>query len=146
LTWSTIVVGTDGSERAGRAVSHAGALAAAFSAELFVVSAYGGARGRPDPGALPAELEWTATAAGRAQEMAAAGAELARAAGADRVRPIGMAGEPLEVLNAVAAERDADLIVVGSRGMRGASRFVTGSVPNELTHHALCDVLVVQTD
>jgi hypothetical protein len=44
----------------------------------------------------------------------------------------------------VAEEVHADLIVVGNRGMRGARRML-GSIPNHISHHAACDVLVVDT-
>jgi nucleotide-binding universal stress UspA family protein len=54
-------------------------------------------------------------------------------------------GNPAEVLLSVAAEQDADLIVVGNRGMQGAARFLLGSVPNRIAHHANCSVLIVQT-
>ena len=40
---------------------------------------------------------------------------------------------------------DADLIVVGSRGMTGAKRFLLGSVPNKVAHHAFCNVMIVYT-
>ena len=53
-------------------------------------------------------------------------------------------GDPADVILQVAREVDADLIVVGNRGMHGARR-VLGSVPNTLSHHADCSVLIVQT-
>jgi nucleotide-binding universal stress UspA family protein len=53
-------------------------------------------------------------------------------------------GDPAEAILQVAGEVDADLIVVGNRGMQGARR-VLGSVPNTLSHHADCSVLIVQT-
>jgi nucleotide-binding universal stress UspA family protein len=53
-------------------------------------------------------------------------------------------GDPADSLIAAAREHDADVIVLGSRGMRGARR-VLGSVPNKVSHHAPCDVLIVQT-
>ena len=53
-------------------------------------------------------------------------------------------GDAADSLIAAAKEHDADLIVLGSRGMRGARR-VLGSVPNKVSHHAPCDVLIVQT-
>ena len=53
-------------------------------------------------------------------------------------------GDPADVILQVAREVDADLIVVGNRGMHGARR-VLGSVPNTLSHHAECSVLIVQT-
>lgn len=146
MTWRTIVVGTDGSEGAEKAVAHAGALSAALGADLVVVCAYSDDRDGPPRDAVPADLEWAATAAGNAQAAARRGAELADALGARGATPLSMPGLPLEVLAATAREHDAGLIVVGSRGMRSASRFIVGSVANEVTHHANCDVLVVRTD
>ena len=53
-------------------------------------------------------------------------------------------GTPAEVLCDLAAHLDADLIVVGNRGMQGGRRFL-GSVPNTVSHHAPCSVLIVDT-
>jgi nucleotide-binding universal stress UspA family protein len=54
-------------------------------------------------------------------------------------------GEAAEVLIDVATAQSADVIVVGNRGMTGAKRFLLGSVPNRVAHHAPCSVLVVRT-
>lgn len=53
-------------------------------------------------------------------------------------------GDPVDVLVQVAEEVDADLVVVGDRGMKGARR-VLGSVPNSISHQAPCSVLIVET-
>jgi nucleotide-binding universal stress UspA family protein len=42
--------------------------------------------------------------------------------------------------------RGADLIVVGNKGMTGAKRFLLGSVPNKVSHHAPCSVLIIRTE
>jgi nucleotide-binding universal stress UspA family protein len=55
-------------------------------------------------------------------------------------------GDPAEALIAVAEEQDADLLVVGNRGMSRASRFLLGSVVNKVSHHAPCNVLILRTD
>jgi nucleotide-binding universal stress UspA family protein len=55
------------------------------------------------------------------------------------------AGDPASALIEAAEDTLADVIVVGSRGMTGASRFLLGSVPNKVSHHAPCDVLIVHT-
>ena len=55
-------------------------------------------------------------------------------------------GDPAEVLIEAAVDAGADLIVVGNKGMGGVKRFVMGSVPNKVSHHAPCSVLVVRTD
>lgn len=54
-------------------------------------------------------------------------------------------GEPAEAILNVAEETDADLIVVGNKGMTGARRFLLGSVPNNVSHHAPCSVMIVRT-
>jgi hypothetical protein len=45
----------------------------------------------------------------------------------------------------VADEQAADLIVVGNTGMRGAQRFLLGSVPGKISHHATCSVMIIRT-
>jgi nucleotide-binding universal stress UspA family protein len=55
-----------------------------------------------------------------------------------------VAAHPATAILSVAEAVGADLIVVGNRGMQGTRR-VLGSVPNHISHHAHCDVLVVDT-
>jgi nucleotide-binding universal stress UspA family protein len=55
-------------------------------------------------------------------------------------------GNPAEVLITETDELAADLLVVGSVGMRGARRFLLGSVPNNVSHHSVTDLLIVKTD
>ena len=147
MTWSTIVVGTDGSDTAGRAVAHAAELAAATGAGLVVVTAYTERPGGPPPEApVPGDIQWAVTPSAGAEDVARAAAEAARRAGAREVRARTAPGEADRVLLEVAADVGADLVVVGSKGMTSAARFVTGSVPNALSHHADRDVLIVRTD
>jgi nucleotide-binding universal stress UspA family protein len=54
-------------------------------------------------------------------------------------------GDPADAILDVAEERQADLIVVGNKGMTGAKRFLLGSVPNKVSHHAPCSVLIIRT-
>jgi nucleotide-binding universal stress UspA family protein len=53
-------------------------------------------------------------------------------------------GDPAEVIIEVANEQQADLIVVGSRGLTGIKRFRLGSVSNKVSHHAPCSVMIVR--
>ena len=53
-------------------------------------------------------------------------------------------GEPGEALVQIADEQNAQMIIVGNRGMTGARRML-GSVPNWVSHHARCDLLIVAT-
>ena len=54
-------------------------------------------------------------------------------------------GDAADAILDVAEEQAADLIVVGNKGMTGAKRFLLGSVPNKVSHHAPCSVLIVRT-
>jgi nucleotide-binding universal stress UspA family protein len=54
-------------------------------------------------------------------------------------------GNPAKALVTIAGQVDADLIVVGNRGMKGLKGKVLGSVPNEVSHHASCAVLILDT-
>jgi nucleotide-binding universal stress UspA family protein len=45
----------------------------------------------------------------------------------------------------VGDEGDYDLLVVGNKGMTGASRFFLGSVPNKVSHHVQRSLLIVRT-
>jgi nucleotide-binding universal stress UspA family protein len=53
-------------------------------------------------------------------------------------------GEAADLITQVAEQVNADLIVVGNKGMKGARRLL-GSVPNRVAHRALCSVLIVRT-
>jgi nucleotide-binding universal stress UspA family protein len=54
-------------------------------------------------------------------------------------------GDPADAILDVAEEKKADLIVVGNKGMTGAKRFLLGSVPNKVSHHAPCSVMIIRT-
>lgn len=137
--FSKILVGTDGSDTASVAVAHAGALAARLGARLIVVSAY-----RP-----AAETESTLGPGGtEARDDVARSVlehEVRRLGDGANVRTLVQAGNPADVLLDVAEEEGVDLIVVGNRGMTGGKRFLLGSVPNNVSHHAPCHLLIVHT-
>jgi nucleotide-binding universal stress UspA family protein len=134
----SIVVGTNGSHTAKRAVAEAARLAAALGAEVHVVSAYEGSTAvERDFVAPPPESDVTAAALADAAEVLRAGnvpveVHTARGTAAD-------------ALLDVAAAVGASMIVVGNQGMHGARR-VLGSVPNTVSHRARCNVLIVSTD
>jgi len=60
-----------------------------------------------------------------------------------RTHPI--QGDPADAILNVAEEIKADLIVVGNKGMTGARRYFLGSVPNKVSHHAPCSVMIIRT-
>lgn len=148
MTYDSIVVGTDGSATAERAVTHAATLAAADGARLVIVTAYtpgeGAAHG-VDPDAVPVDIRFTLTDRVQAEELGAHGRELAKSAGAGKIVVQATPGEAAEVLLDAAKDFDAGLIVVGSRGLSSHAHFILGSVAASVAHHAPCDVLVAHT-
>jgi len=141
-----VVVGTDGSATAAQAVGHAAQLASACRAKLTIVSAYTRRDANlAELSAPPGDDDWVATDAAGAEDHVIAAQAIARARGAEQVAGRTEAGDPAAVLLDLASEVGADVIVVGSRGMAAASRFLLGSVPNRVSHHADCDVVIVRT-
>jgi nucleotide-binding universal stress UspA family protein len=149
MAYSTVVVGTDGSATAETAVKHAGKLAADHGARLVIVTAYEDDGDDPVSRArtrnAPEVIKWALTDRRQAEEKARYGKSLAAESGATSVVAHAVAGNPPDVLLEVAEDFGADVIVVGSKGLTGASRFVLGSVASAVSHHAPCDVLIVQT-
>ena len=122
--YSRILVGTDGSATAARAVDRAVEVATVTGASLTVLSA-----GKGDSGLKVAQQE------------------------ADRHRDSGVqidarssSKDPVSALIDTAEEGGYDLIVVGNKGMTGARRFIPiGAVPNKVIHHLPTAVLIVRT-
>jgi nucleotide-binding universal stress UspA family protein len=143
----SIVVGTDGSDTAKEAVRQATELAKALGASIHLVSAYepiGEGRLREERQQIPDDLQWmvnpredvdaTLKEAGGAIEEAGVNVEI-----------YAREGDPADAILDVAEEQSADLIVVGNKGMTGAKRFLLGSVPNKVSHHAPCSVMIIRT-
>ena len=143
--YTHVMVGTDGSVTAVQAVRHAALLAVACRARLTVVSAYTRREGTVAELVPPESDSWMVTDAAAANEHVIEGQALARSVGVDVVGARTEAGDPSAVLLDLAAEVGADVIVVGSMGMAAPTRFVLGSVPNRVSHHANCDVIIVRT-
>jgi nucleotide-binding universal stress UspA family protein len=143
----SIVVGTDGSATAGEAVREAIELAKAIGASLQVVSAYepvSSQRLREEARQAPEDLQWMVNPREDVEATLREAAERIQAAGVG-VTTYAREGDPADAILDVAEERGADLIVVGNKGMTGAKRFLLGSVPNKVSHHAPCSVLIVRT-
>jgi nucleotide-binding universal stress UspA family protein len=137
---ATVAVGTDGSATASKAVEAAVEIAQRFDAKLVLLSASQGARARGAP-SRSEEVDWAFDNDARVREM------LSRTEQELRERKIDCStlleeGDPADVLVRLAEECDADLLVIGNRGMQ---RRVLGSVPNSVTHRAPCSVYVVKT-
>jgi nucleotide-binding universal stress UspA family protein len=145
--FGSIVVGTDGSETAREAVRQAGDLAARVGATIDLVSAYepvSTARLREEQQQVPKDMEWMINPREDVEATLAEAADEIREAGVE-VHTFAREGDPADAILDVAEERDSDLIVVGNKGMTGAKRFLLGSVPNKVSHHAPCSVMIIRT-
>jgi len=143
----SIVVGTDGSDTATQAVRQAIELARSVGARIDLVSAYepvSDARLREESVHVPEDLQWMINPREDVQATLEAAASEIRAAGVE-VEVFALQGDPADAILDVAEERGSDLIVVGNKGMTGAKRFLLGSVPNKVSHHAPCSVLIIRT-
>jgi nucleotide-binding universal stress UspA family protein len=161
--YETVLVGTDGSPTAMRAVEMASTLTTTLGAKESIVCAYQPPtehelkqlRGDPnDPvnqwsaGRMeretPEEFRWRIAGAVQAEDVLERASERAGATGADfEVRSV--EGHPAETLISLAGDEGFDLIAVGSVSMRGPKRFMLGNVPQRVSHHAPTDVLILKT-
>jgi ubiquinone biosynthesis protein len=130
-----ILVGTDRSDSATRAVEWAAEMAERYAAELLVLRVV-----------APEHLIGSApTAASRDAELAEL-AELAqRLAGARGRARLEYDSQPAEAIVQVAEQERADIVVVGNVSMRDRTEFLLGSVPNRVSHNAPCTVVIVNT-
>jgi nucleotide-binding universal stress UspA family protein len=125
-----VVVATDRSKTADRAVGWASRLAEAYGAELLLLQV------------LPAT-------AGASDGVAAAAADLTRYAESlagvrGRAKVVVDADPAQAILDAVEEER-ADNVVVGNVGMSGRKQFLLGNIPNRISHSARCSIVIVNT-
>jgi nucleotide-binding universal stress UspA family protein len=148
----SIVVGTDGSETANEAVRQAAELAGLLGARVHLVCVYEpvpepvpGAHDGPSDVDVHAESGWVLRPREAVDATLAAAAAVFAAAGVEEVDLYAQRGDPADAILDVAEERGADLIIVGNRGRTGAKRFLLGSVPNRISHHAPCAVLIIRT-
>ena len=145
--FTRIVVGTDGSETAAEAVRQAVDLAKLAGAQLSIVSAYEPVPRRRIEGEqqeAPADVQHEIGPREDVNLILDAAAAEAKKAGIE-VQTHPVEADPADAILNVAEETDADLIVVGNKGMTGARRFLLGSVPNNVSHHAPCSVIIVRT-
>jgi nucleotide-binding universal stress UspA family protein len=143
--FNVIVVGTDGSPTAEAAVRQAGEIARLLGARIELVGGYresyafaagAGAEAYPANLAEDARVATTGVVENAAEALRASGVE---------VETHCMGGDAADAIVDVAETSEADLIVVGSKGMKGSRRYLLGSVPNRVSHHAPCSVLIVRT-
>jgi nucleotide-binding universal stress UspA family protein len=147
--YQSIVVGTDGSASAQIAVDAATELARLTGATLHVVHAHKVASGThfaagSEIGAAPIDIVATNEAiSSEARALVDRAAEPAQRAGVT-TKSHCVGGDPVDALLDAAEATDADLVVVGNRGMTGVRRLL-GSVPSKLSHHCPASILIVDT-
>jgi nucleotide-binding universal stress UspA family protein len=146
--FASVLVGTDGSDTATTAVRYAIDLARELGARLQIVSAYEPVapdRLRREGGEAPNELGWTVNPHEDVLALLERARNDALGVGVGDVQTFARQGDAADAILDVAEEQRTDLIVVGNKGMTGAKRFLLGSVPNKVSHHAPCSVLIVRT-
>lgn len=121
--YEKILVATDGSSTADRAVERGLDVAARLGSSTVLLTV---APPRKGAAVLEATLASHAT---RTQP----------------IETLTQDGDPASVILDVADEIGADLVVVGNKGMQGPRRFFLSSTPNKVAHHAACAVLIVKT-
>lgn len=145
--YKKVVVGTDGSESSYRAVDRAAELAADASATLVIACAYVPA----DPRSVSQAADQLGADAYQirgdnpAEDIVRTARDRARAAGATQVEARTVKGAPVESLIKLADEVEADLLVVGNKGLSSLTGRLLGSVPADAARRATCDVLIVHT-
>jgi nucleotide-binding universal stress UspA family protein len=145
--FDAIVVGTDGSETATKAVQQATDLASRLGAKVHLVSAYEPVpqgRLRDERQQVPDDMQWMVNPREDVSNVLEASAKALQEAGVD-VETHPREGDPADAILDVAEEQEAGLIIVGNKGMTGAKRFLLGSVPNKVSHHAPCSVMIIRT-
>ena len=145
--FNRIVVGTDGSETASEAVHQAIDLAKLSGATLSIVSAYAPvSKGRvgSEQADAPEDVQYEIGPREDVNLVLQKAVADAKASGVE-AQPHPVQEDPSEAILKVAEQTGADLIVVGNKGMAGARRFLLGSVPNKVSHHAPCSVIIVRT-
>jgi nucleotide-binding universal stress UspA family protein len=142
-----IVVGTDGSETAAEAVRQATELANMSGARLDIVSAFEpvpAERLKEETSAAPGDVQYALGPREDVNLILDNACGTAKETGVE-VQTHAREGDPADAILDVAEELGADLIVVGNKGMTGARRFLLGSVPNKVSHHAPCSVIIIRT-
>jgi nucleotide-binding universal stress UspA family protein len=146
--YHTILVGTDGSELATPTVARAAWLAAHDDADLVIVCAYSELTRRQEARNVATIGGDTriGTVLGRAaaDEAMAAAQVTARDRGATVAAALLVDGEPAEALLDLAADRSADLIVIGARNDVSLVERLLGTVAGEVARRAPCEVLIVR--
>ena len=146
-SYSTVLVGTDGSTSSFRAVEAAARIAADAGGTLILACAYHPmpARERQHAADRLGDLAYKIEGSTPADDALRAARERAVAAGARDIDEVAVEGDAVDSLVELAENRRADLVVVGNRGLNSLAGRLLGSVPANLSHRSPCDVLIVRT-
>jgi nucleotide-binding universal stress UspA family protein len=145
---AVVLVGTDGSDTATKAVEAAARLAEGYEQVLVVAHAY---RKRKveyrcaELSAVPSEMRWQLTPGAVGEEIVERAVDHARVVtgGSIEVRGRSVAGDPAHVLLDLARELRAVTIVIGNVGLHGLGHRL--SVPHRVARKARCAVVMVDT-
>lgn len=146
--YQTVVVGTDGSDSSYRAVDRAAAIAGDTGATLVIACAFQPASPRTVERAqdsLGDDVAYQVVGSNPAEESVRTAAERANRAGATKVKTVVVDGDPVPALTKVVHEHNADLLVIGNRGLNTLAGRILGSVPSEAARKSTVDVLIVHT-
>jgi nucleotide-binding universal stress UspA family protein len=144
MSIDTVAVGTDGSDTATRAVEFALDLADKFSSRVVFISSYrpvSESRLKHEQKDAPEDIQWAINPAEDVEDALRQVEAMADERGLKWTSEA-REGQPADVLVDLAEEHDADVLVIGNKGMH---RRVIGSVPNSVTHKAKCSVMIVKT-
>jgi nucleotide-binding universal stress UspA family protein len=146
-TYTTVLVGTDGSESSFRAVDRAAAVARDAGATLLLACAYRpmSAREIQDAADALGGESYKVSGSTPAEDVLRDAADRAKGVGAKDVDTLAVEGDPVDALVALVDKRKVDLLVVGNRGLNSLAGRLLGSVPANISHRAACDVLIVHT-
>jgi nucleotide-binding universal stress UspA family protein len=145
--YQTVLVGTDGSDSSYRAVDRAAEIARDTTARLVIVCAYEPATPREVAAAedVLGDEAFSVVGSAPAEETLRTAADRAAARGAGKIERVAVAGEPVKSLVSALEEHQADLLVVGNRGLNTLAGRLLGSVPAAVSRRSPCDVLIVHT-
>lgn len=146
MSYRHVLVGTDGSATAGRAVAAASRVAAGLEVPLVLVAAWQRDLADPPPRSEESRYPGGSAASQEAHwalDVTSDAAAVARELGVAEVRQEQPIGDPLTALLAVADRYPEGLLVVGTRGLAHAGERLVGNLPHQLTHHTPIDLLLV---
>jgi nucleotide-binding universal stress UspA family protein len=143
--YETVIVGVHDSPTGARAVEMAALLAAETGVKLVLVAAYKADRPNQKGAHGQGHGHDTIRDAGAAETALVKATQRCAQVGALNVTSVTGAGDPVEVLLDAVSDHDADLLLVGSNGLATLGGRLLGSVPQDVTREAPCDVMVVHT-